>query len=66
MLGAKWLLEGPPMPDSEVPDKEKHLGPPVLRFVVGLTSSFRRNTAASKPQQRGGHDPNKCRKATAE
>jgi len=60
------LLEGPPMPESEVPDKEKHLGPPVWEFVVGLTPTFSRNTAVSKPRQRGGHDLNKYRKATAE
>lgn len=65
MLAANWLLEGSPMPQSEVPDKHKHLGPPVWGFVVGLTFSFRRNTAVSKHRQLGGHDPNKYRKATA-
>jgi hypothetical protein len=52
MLAANLLLEGPPVPESEVPDKQKNLGPPVWGFVVGLTSSFRRNTAVSKPRQR--------------
>lgn len=46
MLAANWLLERSPMPESEVPAKQKHLGPPVWGFVVGLAPSFRTNTAA--------------------
>ena len=66
MLAANWLLEGPPMPENEVPDKEKHRDPPVWGFLVGLTSSFRGNTAVSQPRQRRSHDPNKYRRTRAQ
>ena len=67
MLATNSLLEGPPMPEERDPGhKKKTSGPPVWGFVVGMTSSFRRNTAVSKPRQWRGHDPNKYRRAKAE
>ena len=51
---------------SDMPDDQRHPGPPCWDLGVGMTFSSRKNSITPKPWQRGSYGPKKVRSVMEE